>query len=104
MGRPRGARSKRPRREYMRTAKGMLIASAAAGLILSGAVVARAADPKAGGDVQCFGINSCKGTGSCASAENGCAGQNSCKGHGVTKASSAEECTKKGGKVVEGMK
>jgi hypothetical protein len=40
--------------------KGMLIASAAASLLLRGAVVARAAD-KAGGEVHCGGVNACKG-------------------------------------------
>ena len=87
----------------MKKSKGMLIAGAAASLILAGTLTARAAEHEAkGGEVMCLGINSCKGTGSCASAAgNSCAGQNSCKGKGVTKVSSAEECTKKGGKVQE---
>ena len=87
----------------MRT-KGMLIAGAAASLILAGALTARAAEEKKGAEVMCAGINSCKGQGSCAGAGNSCAGQNSCKGKGVTKTSSAEECTKKGGKVTTGGK
>jgi len=88
----------------MRTTKGMLIAGAAASLILAGALTARAAEEKKGGEVSCLGINSCKGQGSCAGAGNSCAGQNSCKGKGITKASSAEECTKKGGKVTTSKK
>ena len=88
----------------MRTTKGMLIAGAAASLILAGALTARAAEEKKGAEVMCLGINSCKGTGSCASAHNSCAGQNSCKGQGASKVSSAEECTKKGGKVAESKK
>jgi hypothetical protein len=87
----------------MKTNKGLLIASAAAGLILAGSVAAQAADEKkAGGEVSCAGINACKGQGACAggSGGNACAGKNECKGQGVSKAASAEECTKKGGKVV----
>ena len=79
--------------------RGMLIASAAAGLILAGNVVARAAD-KAGGEVHCAGINACKGKGSCAGAENSCKAKNDCKGKGRVDVSSVDECTKAGGKVV----
>ena len=60
--------------------RGMLIASAAASLILAGNVVARAAD-KAGEEVHCAGINACKGK-------------------GYVDVSSAEECTRAGGKVI----
>jgi hypothetical protein len=77
---------------------GILIAGAAAGLILSGAVSARA-DEKAGGDVYCSGINGCKGQGACAGAGHECAGKNSCKGTGIVK-SSEKDCKAKGGKVV----
>jgi hypothetical protein len=84
--------------------KGMILATAAAGLILAGGVARAADSEKAGGDtVSCAGINACKGQGSCAGAGNACAGQNACKGKGVSKATK-EECAKKGGKVVEGMK
>lgn len=81
-------------------AKGMFIATAAASLILAGGL-ARAAHDKAGGEVHCAGINACKGQGSCSGAGNDCAGMNSCKGKGVTDVATKEECTKKGGKVVE---
>ena len=78
--------------------KGILIASAAATLFLSGAFVARA-EQKAGVDeVRCAGINACKGQGSCASAHNACKGQNGCKGQGIVKASAAD-CKSKGGTV-----
>lgn len=77
---------------------GILIAGAAAGLILSGAVSARA-DEKAGGDVYCSGVNACKGKGACAAAGNSCAGENGCKGKGIVK-STEKECKEKGGKVV----
>lgn len=84
--------------------KGILIASAAAALVVSGNVVARATD-KAGGDVvNCAGINACKGKGSCAGASNACKAKNECKGKGWVEASSADDCLKKGGKVVEPKK
>ncbi len=83
--------------------RGMLIASAAAALVLSGNVVARAAD-KTGTEVHCAGINACKGKGSCAGAENSCKGKNECKGKGYVGTSSADECVKKGGKVIEAPK
>jgi len=79
--------------------RGMLIASAAAALILSGEVVARAADT-AGGEVHCAGINACKGKGSCAGAENACKAKNDCKGKGYVDVGSAEECKKAGCKVI----
>jgi hypothetical protein len=73
---------------------GMSMASAAASLLLGGAVVARAAD-KAGGQVHCSGVNACKGQGACASA------QNACKGKGFVNMSGGDECTKAGGKIIE---
>lgn len=82
----------------MNKVTGFLIASAAAGLVLSGAVNARA-EEKTGGDVYCSGINSCKGAGACSGATHGCAGKNGCKGQGIVK-STEKECKEKGGKVV----
>ena len=80
--------------------KGMLMASAAAALFLSGAVTARA-EEKAGGDqVMCSGVNACKGKGECAGVGHSCGGQNACKGQGVVKTTAAE-CKTKGGKVSE---
>jgi hypothetical protein len=78
--------------------KGMLIAGAAASLILSGSVAARA-DEKMGGDVYCSGINACKGQGVCAGGGHACAGKNSCKGTGIVK-STKSDCQTKGGTVV----
>ena len=83
--------------------RGMLIASAAATLVLAGNVVARATD-KTASEVHCAGINACKGQGSCAGAENSCKGKNACKGKGYVNLSSADECVKKGGKVIEPKK
>ena len=87
----------------MRATKGILIASAAATLVLGGAVLARA-DQKTGGDmVHCAGVNSCKGQGECAGAGHSCAGMNSCKGQGWVELNKAD-CAKKGGKVSEEKK
>jgi uncharacterized membrane protein len=87
----------------MTKTKGILIASAAAALFLSGAVTARAEEKTGGDQVSCAGVNSCKGQGTCAGAGNSCTGQNACKGKGVLKMSAAD-CKAKGGKVVEGQK
>jgi len=85
----------------MRRTHGMLIATAAASLVLSGAVVARAAGEKTGDTVNCGGVNACKGQGACAGAGHSCAGMNACKGQGYVEMSK-DECLKKGGKIVEG--
>lgn len=84
----------------MKKSKGMLIASAAASLILAGAVGVRAGEhDKAGGDkVMCEGINACKGQGACATAHSTCAGKNACKGQGVVE-TTPEDCKAKGGKA-----
>ena len=84
----------------MNTTKGILIAGAAAALVLSGAIDARADEKKTGGEIYCTGINACKGSGACSGADHGCAGQNACKGQGVVKATSEKDCTEKGGKIV----
>jgi len=76
--------------------KGILIATAAATLFLSGAGIARADEKMGGDEVRCAGINACKGQSSCASAHNSCAGKNACKGQGISKTSAAD-CKAKGG-------
>jgi hypothetical protein len=81
-------------------AKNVIIASAAAMLLISGAVVARADSSTPAKLSTCAGVNSCKGQGACKTATNGCAGQNSCKGQGILFISSAS-CQKKGGKEVK---
>ena len=87
----------------MKGSRGVLLASAAASLILGGAVLARA-DEKSGGDmIHCAGVNACKGQAECAGAGNSCAGQNSCKGKGWVE-TSKDDCMKKGGKVLEPKK
>jgi hypothetical protein len=84
--------------------RGILIASAAAMLLISGAVTASADEAsKSGQTVNCFGINSCKGQGSCKTAQNDCKGKNDCKSMGIT-LTTAEDCNAKGGKVIEASK
>jgi hypothetical protein len=83
--------------------KNILIASAAAIMLLSGTVTARADEMMSNKQVTCFGINSCKGHGSCKTAQNDCKGKNACKGQGISM-TTAEECNAKGGKIVEASK
>ena len=83
--------------------RAILVATAAATMLLAGHAVARATDA-AGGEVHCAGINECKGKGSCAGAHNSCKAQNECKGKGFVDVSSADECVKKGGTVVDPKK
>lgn len=77
------------------------LASAVAGLFLSGNVMAEEAPSGEEVKVKCEGTNACHGKGACKSEGNGCAGQNSCKGKGWEFKASKEECEKAGGKVAE---
>lgn len=81
--------------------RGILVASAALGM-LAAAPGAAVADEGSADQVKCSGINSCNGKGECGAADgsNDCAGKNSCKGKGWVHAS-ADECSSKGGSVVE---
>jgi hypothetical protein len=81
--------------------RALLIASAAVGLVIGGAVTAQATDKAGDEKVQCSGVNACKGQGGCATADHSCAGKNACKGKGVVEMSKSE-CEKKGGKVADG--
>ncbi len=82
--------------------RGVLIASAALGLMMGSAGTA-AADSHEGGAVKCQGANGCSGKGECAAADGShdCGGKNSCKGKGWVHAKSAAECAEQGGTVVE---
>jgi uncharacterized membrane protein len=60
--------------------KRAVLASAVAGLFVTGSHAVLAADDSHAGQIKCEGVNSCKGHGSCKSAHNSCAGQNGCKG------------------------
>lgn len=80
--------------------RGMLVASAALGLMAAGAAPALAADE---GQVKCAGINSCAGKGECKAvdASHECSGKNSCKGKGWVHVDSKEQCEAQGGTVQE---
>jgi hypothetical protein len=81
------------------SAKGLLLATATAALLMAGGIhTANAADAAT---VKCAGINSCKGTSECKSAANACKGQNSCKGMGWVSKATSEACTEASGKVIE---
>ena len=78
---------------------GVAIAAAALSLALTG--MAFTAAPAMADTVKCSGVNACKGQGACKGANNSCAGQAACKGQGWINTSSAN-CSKWGGKVLEG--
>lgn len=83
----------------MKIKTAMAIATAAATLFAGGLVgtpSAHAADAK----VKCSGINACKGQSMCKTAKSACKGHNACKGQGWVH-TTAQECAKKGGKVVK---
>lgn len=63
---------------------------------------AAAHGPATAEQVKCTGINECKGSAECAAADgtSSCKGQNACKGKGWVSVS-AEDCTTKGGTVVQ---
>jgi hypothetical protein len=84
--------------------RGIVVASAALGLLASaGAGTATAEHHEGGGKVKCAGINSCSGKGACSAADgsHGCAGKNACKGKGWVHVESEKECTEKSGTVQE---
>ncbi len=83
--------------------RGILIASAALGLMAGAPGMAAAAEGDEAGQVKCAGINSCSGKGECAAADGShdCSGKNGCKGKGWVHADSAEDCTEKGGTVLK---
>jgi len=87
----------------MKTINKIALATATAALF-SAAIMpeAMAAKAKEETSVKCQGINSCKGQSKCKTADNACAGQNSCKGKGWLPTATAQECTDKGGTVVDG--
>ncbi len=64
------------------TRRGMLIASAVAGLFAAAASVPVAQAEEAKEKEHCYGINACKGRGDCGGKGHSCAGENECKGKG----------------------
>ena len=82
----------------MKSVSGAAMAAAAAGLFLSGAVMApTAASAKAAAIGHCLGGNACKGQSECKSANSSCKGQNACKGQGFVSLTK-EECKKATGR------
>lgn len=65
--------------------RGVLIASAVAGLFAAGFVGARTPPAQAADEVHCYGMNACKGKGDCGGKGHSCAGENACKGKGYLK-------------------
>ena len=87
----------------MNRAGGVVIASADATVIITGAAGLRAAEQqqKSPDDkVWCEGINDCARQRTCAGSHSSLAGLNSCEGKGVVD-STLKECVCQGGKVVE---
>ncbi|HWP64791.1 MAG TPA: hypothetical protein VNO26_02620 [Candidatus Limnocylindria bacterium] len=80
----------------MANKKSVLLASAAAGLLAAGTLIAPT--PAFAEEVECYGVNSCKGKGACGGKGHTCAGQNACKGQGWIKMDK-EECLKQGGRL-----
>ena len=76
------------------------LATAAAGLFLSGCASSGGSMKTASAEVHCAGVNSCKGQTACKSANNNCKGQNNCKGHGWLPKASKAECESAGGEVI----
>lgn len=79
---------------------GMTVATAAAGLFLSGCAATGGSMEMKTAEVHCSGINACKGQSSCKSAMNDCKGKNSCKGKGWLPKISESTCEEDGGKVI----
>lgn len=86
-----------------KSTKGIVIASAVASLLATGAFAGDKAPKKdakdASGKVSCSGVNECKGKGECGGPTHDCAGQNECKAKGWLSLSE-KECKAKGGKVI----
>jgi len=79
---------------------GMVLASAAAGLLTVAAMSTPGKALADGSDtVHCYGVNKCKGVGDCGGKGHGCAGKNECAGKGWIKLDK-ETCLKiKGGRL-----
>jgi hypothetical protein len=81
-----------------KSARGVMIAAMAAGLLGAGApLVASAADAA---KIHCQGVNACKGKSACSTATSSCSGQNACKGKGWIEMSE-KDCKAKGGAVAK---
>ena len=65
--------------------RGVLLASAVAGLFAMTAGASFTHAEETGDTVRCYGINACKGRGDCGGKGHSCAGENACKGKGYLK-------------------
>lgn len=79
---------------------GVLLATAAAALFMSGALVAQEEDGAEEAKIHCGGINACKGASECKTATNACKAQNECKGQGIV-STTKEDCESQKGTVQE---
>ncbi len=78
---------------------GLLLASAAAGLMALAGATAGTAMAAEAEKINCYGVNHCKGTGACGGKGHSCAGENACKGQGYLKIDK-ETCLKiQGGRL-----
>jgi len=65
--------------------RGVLIASAVAGLFAAGLAGGPTGSAQAADEVHCYGINACKAKGDCGGKGHSCAGENACRGKGYLK-------------------
>ncbi len=78
---------------------GLVLASAAAGLMALAGATAGTAIAAEAEKVNCYGVNKCKGAGACGGKGHSCAGENACKGQGYLKIDE-ETCLKiQGGRL-----
>lgn len=83
----------------VKTLSGIALATSAAALFASSAVMGAEAGASASEAlVHCHGVNACRERGNCRSAESKCKGQNACKGHGWVPVT-AQICEQLGGVV-----
>ncbi|MGQ0594645.1 MAG: BufA2 family periplasmic bufferin-type metallophore [Gammaproteobacteria bacterium] len=84
----------------MISAKGLMLATAAAALFASGAgVTEEAPAPGSDGKVRCKYVNRCGGKSECKTATNKCKRQNACAGQGMSWLTRTE-CEAIGGAVI----
>jgi hypothetical protein len=94
-------RSNESQEENRMKLRGVIVATAALGLLAAAPGVSIAGEGQADG-VKCSGINGCSGQGECGAADgsHACKGKNACHGKGWVK-TSVDECETKGGTAVE---
>ena len=73
------------------------LATIAAALFATSAVVVSSASAADEVKIKCYGANACKGHSECKTSMNGCKGKNACKGKGF-EAMTEKECVEKVGR------